>query len=73
MGTDFKKYQYVEHIERTNETTITLVGTGGSKPTTTLTFNTPSECLKRFIELRKEYETAWHFSAPMRYRNGARW
>lgn len=73
MGANFKKYEYIEHVERTNETTITLKGVGGSKPTTTLTFNTSGECLKRFLELRKDYEAAWKFSAPKQYRNGAKW
>lgn len=70
MGENFKKYEYVEHVERTNETTITLKGT---RMNTTLEFATPQECLKRFLEIRKEYEEAWRFAGPKIYRDGSKW
>jgi len=70
MGKNFKDWIHVERIERTNETTITIIGI---KLNTTYEFKTPQECLKKFLELRKEFEGAWKFPAPKRYRNGAKW
>lgn len=73
MGVNYNKYKHIQHILRTNETTITLVGAGGSIPNTILTFDTPGECLKKFLEILKENETAWHFEGPKSYRNGVKW
>ena len=70
MGKNFNQWGSVEHVERTNDKTITIRRT---RYNTTLEFDTPQECLKRFLELRKEFEDAWKFSAPKTYRDGSKW
>ena len=69
MGKDFKKWEHVMRVERT-EFTVVLKGV---KFDTMYEFKTPQECLKNFLELRKEYEQAWSFPGPTQYRNGTKW
>jgi hypothetical protein len=69
MGKNFRVWKTTERVLRTNETTITIINV---KYKTTIEFKDPNECLRKFIELRKDYEDAWRFKGPGVYRDGTK-
>ena len=67
MGKNFKQWKDVEHVERTNDLTVTVKH---QTYKTTYEYETPQECLKGFLTLRKEFDESWKFKGPSKYRHG---
>lgn len=69
MGKNYRQWRHTEHVLRTGETTITIVGI---RMNTIIECENSQECLTKFLSLRKEYEDAFRFAGPEVYKDGTR-
>ena len=67
MGKNFKQWKDVEHVERTNDLTVTIKH---QTYKTIYEYESPQDCLKGFLSLKKEFDESWKFKGPEKYRNG---